>query len=119
MKDIYFLVLLVLTGIGSAYITTILPRLKTRVLTFINARRNKTNRRLEQLEMRVDLHTRKDKTYLDKFDMQEVQMEELQEQINNLGNDIHNIAEKLSRREQNRKSWLRTEVKNYLKELQK
>jgi hypothetical protein len=55
--------------------------------------------------MRVELHTRKDGTYLDKFD--------------DLENQIETIAEKLSRREQNRKSWLRAEVKNYLKELQK
>lgn len=112
MMNIYYLFTLVLVAIGSAYVSRLYPRVKTWFLNVINKKRNETNRRIEQLELRVDLHTKKDGTYLHKFDVQEVQMEELQEQINN-------IAEKLSRREQNRKSWLRTEVKNYLKELQK
>ena len=105
MTQIYYLLLLVLVAIGSSYVTTLLPRVRTRFSSFINARRNKITRRIEQLEMRVELHTRKDGTYLDKFD--------------DLENQIETIAEKLSRREQNRKSWLRAEVKNYLKELQK
>lgn len=111
MKDIYFLVLLVLTGIGSAYITTILPRLKTRVLAFINAKRNRIDRRIEQLEKRVELHTRKDGTYLDKFDSCDVKTEELEEQIKNL-------SARLTRRTKNDRDMIRKEVKEYLKQLQ-
>jgi len=105
MTNIYYLFTLVLVAIGSAYVSRLYPRVKTRVLAFINARRNKTNRRIEQLEMRVELHTRKDGTYLDKFD-------ELEEQINN-------IAERLSKREQRLKYRVREETKAYLKELSK
>lgn len=60
--------------------------------------------RVEQLEMRVDLHTRKDKVYLDKFD-------ELEEQI-------QNIASRVTTRENNTKKRIKAEVINYLKELQ-
>lgn len=112
MKDIYYLLLLVLTGIGSAYITTILPRLKARVLAFINAKRNRTNNRIEQLEKRVELHTRKDGTYLNKFDALEYKIEELEEQITNLSG-------RLTRRTKNDRDMIRREVKEYLKQLQK
>ena len=105
MKEIYYLLTLVLVAIGSAYISRLYPRIKMRFLSFINARRNKIDRRIEQLEMRVELHTRKDGTYLDKFD-------ELEEQINN-------IAERLSKREQRLRYRVREEVKAYLKEISK
>jgi pyridoxine 5'-phosphate synthase PdxJ len=105
MTQIYYLLLLVLVAIGSSYVTTLLPRIKTRFSSFINARRNKITRRIEQLEMRVELHTRKDGTYLDKFD--------------DLENQIENVAEKLTKKEQRLKYRIREEVKAYLKELQK
>ena len=105
MEMIYYSLLLVAVAIGSSYITTLLPRVKAWFSRVINARRNKISRRIEQLEMRVELHTRKDGTYLDKFD-------ELEEQIDNLSKSLAN-------REKNRKSWTRTEVRKYLEELQK
>ena len=105
MREIYYLLTLVLVAIGSAYITRLYPSIKTRFSSFINARRNKIDRRIEQLEARVDLHTRKDGTYLDKFD--------------DLENQIENVAEKLTKKEQRLKYRIREEVKVYLKELQK
>ena len=60
--------------------------------------------RVEQLEMRVDLHTRKDGTYLNKFD-------ELEEMINN-------VTKSSKTREQNRDRKVKKIVIEYLKELQ-
>jgi len=71
-------------------------------------RRNKRNSlaaRIEQLEKRVELHTRKDGVYLDKFD----QLEE----------ELSNVAAFSKRRQVNLKKQIREEVRNYLKELQK
>jgi len=105
METIYYALLLVAVAVGSSYVTSLFPRVKAWFSRVINARRNKTSRRIEQLEMRVELHTKKDKVYLDKFD-------ELEEQIENL-------SRSLASREKNRKSWTRTEVRKYLEELQK
>ena len=91
MKDIYFLVLLVLTSIGSAYITTILPRVKTRLSTFIKRRRSKITTRVANLEANVKSH---------------------EEQINNL-------AKTMPRRTRNDRDFIRKEVKEYLIKLQK
>jgi len=105
METIYYALLLVAVAIGSSYITTLLPSIKAWFLRVINARRNRTNRRIEQLEMRVELHTKKDYVYLSKFD-------EVEEQLDNL-------SASLATREKNRKQWIRTEVRKYLEELQK
>jgi len=56
MRDIYFLVLLVLTGIGSAYITTILPRVKARLLTLFKRKQPKITTRVDKLEDDVKSH---------------------------------------------------------------
>lgn len=105
MINFYYLLTLVLVAIGSAYVSRLYPRIKMRFLSFINARRNKIDRRIEQLEMRVELHTRKDGTYLSKFDDVEEQLE--------------NIAERLTKREQRLRYRVREEVKAYLKEISK
>ena len=49
MRDIYFLVLLVLTGLGSAYIATILPRVKARLSTLFKRKQPKITTSLENM----------------------------------------------------------------------
>lgn len=91
MKDIYFLVLLVLTGIGSAYITTILPRVKTRILTYFKRKQPKITTRVAKLENDVEAHE----------------------------NQITNLSNRLKNRTKNDRDLIRKEVKEYLKQLQK
>jgi len=112
MTNIYYLLTLVLVAIGSAYVSRLYPRVKTWFLNVINKRRNEIDKRIEQLELRVDLHTKKDGTYLHKFDLHEVKFEELEEQIDNL-------AKTTSRRSRNDRDLIRKEVREYLKTLQK
>jgi cell division protein FtsB len=112
MMNIYYLLTLVLVAIGSAYVSRLYPRVKAWFLSVIYARRNKLNERIELLEKRVELHTRKDGTYLNKFDALEFKTEELEEQINNLSGT-------LTRRTKNDRDMIRREVKEYLKQLQK
>ncbi len=91
MRDIYFLVLLVLTGLGSAYITTILPRVKARLLTYFKRRQPKITTRVDKLEDDVKSH---------------------EEQIDNL-------SKTLTRRSRNDRDLIKKEVREYLKQLQK
>ena len=91
MRDIYFLVLLVLTGIGSAYITTILPRVKARLSTYFKRRQPKITTRVDKLEDDVKSH---------------------EEQIDNL-------SKTLTRRSRNDRDLIKKEVREYLKQLQK
>ena len=91
MRDIYFLVLLVLTGIGSAYITTILPRVKARLSTLFKRKQPKITTRVDKLEDDVKSH---------------------EEQITNL-------SKRLNNRSRNDRDLIRKEVKEYLKQLQK
>jgi len=97
MFDIYYLFLLVITAIGSSVATMYVPSLVTRVKRVLRKKkRNSLEERVRQLEFRVELHTKKDKTYLDKFD----EMEAL-----------------FNRRENDRKSKVRKQVVEYLEEL--
>jgi len=91
MEHIYFLVLLVLTGLGSAYITTILPRVKARLSTYFNRRQPKITNRVDKLEDDVKSH---------------------EEQIDNL-------SKTLTRRDKNDRDLIRREVKEYLNKLAK
>lgn len=91
MEHIYFLVLLVLTGLGSAYITTILPRVKARLLTYFKRRQPKITTRVDKLEDDVKSH---------------------EEQIDNL-------SKTLTRRSRNDRDLIKKEVREYLKQLQK
>lgn len=91
MRDIYFLVLLVLTGIGSAYITTILPRVKARLSTLFKRKQPKITTRVDKLEDDVKSH---------------------EEQITNL-------SKRLNNRSRNDRDLIRKEVKEYLKQLSK
>jgi len=90
MKDIYYLVLLVLTGIGSAYITTILPHVKTRISVYFKRKPCELTPRVDKLEDDVKSH---------------------EEQIDNL-------SQTLARRSRKDIELIRTEVKTYLKQLQ-
>ena len=91
MRDIYFLVLLVLTGLGSAYIATILPRVKARLSTLFKRKQPKITTRVDKLEDDVKSH---------------------EEQIDN-------ISKTLTRRNRNDRDLIRKEVKEYLKQLSK
>jgi hypothetical protein len=98
MDNIYYLFLMAicavgvfLTGLYSKQIVMRYKRYRARL------KRNSLEARVEQLEMRVDLHTRKDSAYLDKFD----EMEKL-----------------FAQRERDRKAKVRKQVLEYLKELQ-
>lgn len=120
MLALPIVVLLVLfTAVLSAWITTSLPswskmysaykdaikRKLTRdkgdivdiiILSKLQEELDEMEKRVEQLEMRVDLHTRKDKVYLDKFD----EMEAL-----------------FAKRENDRKAKVKKQVVEYLNEL--
>jgi len=106
MNQIYYLVLACILAVGvfvaGLYWSEMIERYKRyrRKLA-----RTSLKTRVEQLEKRVELHTRKDGTYLDKFD-------EIDEQLNNM-------AEMLSKRENRLKYRVREETKKYLKELSK
>ena len=89
MINIYFLVLLALTAIGSSYITTILPTLKSRLLTYFKHKQPKITIRVDKLENDVKSH---------------------EEQIDNL-------SKTLARRSRKDIELIRTEVKEYLKQL--
>ena len=91
MKDIYYLVLLVLTGIGSAYITTILPHVKARLSTYFK-------RRQPKITPRVDL---------------------IEEQLKSHEEQIDNLSKLLTRRSRNDRELIRKEVKEYLNKLAK
>lgn len=106
MYLIYYLVLACILAVGvfmaGVYWKQIVMRYKRYRRKL---KRNSLAARVEQLEMRVDLHTRKDGTYLNKFDEMEV--------------ELQNMAKKLSNREANRKASVKKTVVEYLKELQK
>ena len=105
MENIYYLFILSITMTGVFLAGTYYKPMVERYKKYRRALQRKSLKaRVEQLEMRVDLHTRKDGTYLNKFD-------ELEEQINN-------IAKKVTTREHNTKKRIKAEVINYLKELQ-
>lgn len=110
--NIYYLLLLLVVSIVSAYVSTMYPTIKTRFLRVINKRRDEIDSRIDLLERRVKLHESKDGAYLNKFDEVEYQIQEIEEQIDNL-------AKHFVRKEKNTRDMIRTEVKEYLKKLQK
>jgi len=104
MRDIYFLIILVLTAVGSVYVGLHAKQMVARYKKYRRKLARKSLKaRIEQLEMRVDLHTRKDGTYLNKFD-------ELEEMINN-------VTKSSRQKEQNRDRKVKKIVLNYLEEL--
>jgi len=91
MRDIYFLVLLVLTGLGSAYIATILPRVKARLSTLFKRKQPKITTRVAKLEDDVKSHE----------------------------SQITNLSKRLNNRTKNDRDLIRKEVKEYLTKLSK
>ena len=98
MEQIYYLFLLVITGIGSSLMTMYLPALKRVFKRVFTRKSNELARRVEMLEKRVKLHESKDGVYLKKFD----EMEAL-----------------FAQRERDRKAKVRKQVLEYLNELKK
>ena len=105
MNDIYFLVVLVLTAIGTFFAGVYAKPLARFYKRLFTRKKRNTLARIEWLEGRTKIHDNKDKVYLDKFD-------ELEKQINNL-------SKTLSMREKNRDNKVKKAVLEYLKELQK
>ena len=103
MFTIYLTVACLITAVLSSIITSNISRLK-RVYTRLKTRNN-ADARIEWLEGRTKIHDTKDKVYLDKFDDLETQIE--------------NIAKRFDTREKNLKGTIRSEVREYLKQLQK
>ena len=92
MNTIYYLLLLVLTAIGSSIMTAYAPAMLAR---------------LKRLFTRTKRQT------------QNVSCVELEARITELKTQIDNVAANNYRREQNRKSNIRREVRDYLEELKK
>ena len=92
MNTIYYLTLLVLTAIGSSIMTAYAPAMLAR---------------LKRLFTRTKRQT------------QNVSCVELEARITELKTQIDNVAANNYRREQNRKSNIRREVRDYLEELKK
>lgn len=90
MRDIYYLGLLVLTALGSSYMTAYAPAMLARIKR---------------------LFTRKTHT------LPNVYCDDLSKRIDDLEIQIHNIAEQLATRDRNRKSNIRRDVRDYLAEL--
>ena len=97
MLTIYYLLLACILAVGvfiaGVYWRTIVMRYKRYKARL---QRNSLAARVEQLEMRVDLHTRKDSAYLNKFD----ELEKL-----------------FAQRERDRKAKVKKQVLEYLNEL--
>lgn len=99
METIWDFTYMVLLALGM-FLTGVYAKRALAVYKRLNRKRKRYSlaARVEQLEKRVELHTRKDKVYLDKFD---------------------EIEATMKRRETRRKSYVKQAVLDYLKELQK
>lgn len=97
MKDIYFLFLLVLTGVGSSIMTLYAPIMVARIKR---------------------LFTRKNRTSQPDCKLIEHNIEVLVEQVNDLQQQVNNLVEVKYNRDANRKNNIRRDVRDYLKELQ-
>lgn len=105
MLTIYYLLFACILAVGVFLAGVYWRQIVTRYQRYRRKlQRNTLPARVEQLEMRVELHTKKDKVYLDKFDDMEEQ--------------IQTMAKTLSKREVSRKHNLRRDVREYLKDLQ-
>ena len=89
MKDIYFLFLLVLTALGSSIMTSYAPAMLARIKRLFTRTKRTPNIYCDELQTQID---------------------ELREQMDNVAKNHYN-------REQNRKSNIRRDVREYLKEL--
>lgn len=90
MIHIYYLILLVLTALGSSVMTTYAPAMLARIKR---------------------LFTRK------KRPIQKVYCDDLSKRIDDLEQQVNNIAEQLASRDRNRKHNIRRDVREYLQEM--
>lgn len=106
MLNIYYLFIMAICAVGVFLSGVYWKQMVARYKRYRRALARKSLKtRVEQLEMRVDLHTRKDGVYLNKFD-------ELEEMINNVTKSSKTRESNLNRR-------VKKIVLEYLKELQK
>ena len=98
MKEIYYLFLLVITALGSSVMTHYAPAMLVRIKRLFT--RNK-----------VDKHSMLANTNRIEIGVLKLRVDELEQQINNL-------AERQATQGRNRKSNIRRDVREYLKELQ-
>lgn len=106
MLTIYYLVLACILAVGVFMAGVYWKQIVARYRKYRRKlKRNSLVARVEQLEKRVELHTRKDGTYLNKFDEMEV--------------ELQNVASKLVNRENNKKAYVKRIVREYLEELSK
>lgn len=87
MKDLYFIVLLILTALGSSIATSYAPTMLTRLKRLFSRKKRPSN--IDELVKRVT---------------------ELEEQLDN-------VAKNHYRREQNRRNNIKRDVREYLEEL--
>ena len=97
MKTIYFLFLLVLTGVGSSIMTLYAPAMVRGIKRSFTRKKRTPNVDCTLLQHNI---------------------EELVEQVNDLQKQLNNVVEAKYIRDRNRKSNIRRDVRNYLKELQ-
>ena len=97
MTTIYYLFLLVITALGSSIMTHYAPAMLMRLKRLFTWKKRKPN---------VDI-----------FDI--IQCDMLSKRIDELEQQIHNVAETVSTRDRNRKHNIRRDVREYLEELKK
>ena len=87
MKDIYFIILLLLTALGSSIATSYAPIMLTRLKRLFSRKKRPSN------------------------------IDELVKRVNELEEQLDNVAKNHYRREQNRRNNIRRDVREYLNEL--
>ena len=102
MKDLYYLILLVITALGSSVMTMYAPAMLARI------------KRLFTRKKRYQPFTNTKPCGLI-----QLEVEELQKKVKELEEHVDNVAQNSYRREQNRKNNIRRTVREYLEELKK
>ena len=87
MKDLYFIILLILTALGSSITTSYAPVMLTRLKRLFSRKKRPSN------------------------------IDELVKRVNELEEQLDNVAKSHYRREQNRKNNIKRDVREYLNEL--
>ena len=101
MKDIYYLLLLVLTGVGSSIMTMYIPRLRAVYRRY----RMKLKRSKPNVQVQLDGY--------------ETLIVNLARKVAELQKQVDNVAERQANRESNLKQQIRKRVREYLEELKK
>lgn len=106
MKDIYLLLLLVLTAVGSSITTMYAPKMVARIKPYFTWKKRKNiSARVEWLEGRAKIHDNQNKGFHNRMD--------------ELEGMIDNLAKASKNREHNRDQKVKKAVLDYLTELQK